>query len=104
MLKYIFVFFILSCPYQKIQASWDIDPLKNQSEVKQNKQSTLEIPSGKGKIIIDLTTGIVEYYQTDLNEASFEFWNHIMMTYPWIKRSIIREYFLRKREITERTR
>ena len=84
----------------------DIDPMSRDLQGNQTvkHQSKIFINSGDGKLIIDLETGIVEFYNTNIDEASMAFWNHVMTEYPWIKRNIIREYFLNKKNIESRTR
>ena len=64
----------------------------------------LKIPSGEGRITINLKTGIVEYYNTTLDEASLAFWNYVMDAFPWVKRQIIREYMASREKAIERTK
>lgn len=64
----------------------------------------LKIPSGEGRITINLKTGIVEYYNTTLDQSGLAFWNYVMDTFPWVKRQIIREYIAAREKAIERTK
>lgn len=64
----------------------------------------LKIPSGDGQLTINLKTGIVEYYNTTLDEASLAFWNYAMGTFPWVKRQIIREAMAAREKAIARTK
>lgn len=64
----------------------------------------LKIPSGEGRITINLKTGVVEYYNTTLDDASLAFWNYMMDAFPWVKRQIIRDYMIARDKAIERTK
>lgn len=64
----------------------------------------LKIPSGEGRLTINLKTGIVEYYNTTLDESSLAFWNYVMDAFPWVKRQIIREHMAAREKAIGRTK
>ena len=74
------------------------------AEKEKNYPVELKIPSGDGQLTINLKTGIVEYYNTSLDEASLAFWNYAMGTFPWVKRQIIRDYMIAREKVIERTK
>ena len=74
------------------------------AEKEKNYPVELKIPSGDGQLTINLKKGIVEYYNTSLDEASLAFWNYAMGTFPWVKRQIIRDYMIAREKVIERTK
>ncbi len=74
------------------------------AEKEKDYPTELKIPSGDGQLTINLKTGIVEYYNTTLDEASLAFWNYTMGTFPWVKRQIIRNYMIARDKAIERTK